>query len=166
MRQARGLVPRDVPPAVHRRVELQDQPARRRQRRWLHRREDGRLGRFEFEHRIVQAALGLIKTLRPHQWVKNLLFVSAALVFSRHLTDPPYVLRTALAVLAFCMLSGAVYAFNDVRDVDSDRVHPTKRNRPIAAGVLSERTALIWAGILAAAALAGCLALSWKLAVV
>jgi len=105
----------------------------------------------------------LIKTLRPHQWVKNV-FVAAALVFSRHLTDPQYALRTGLAFLAFCMLSGAVYAFNDVRDVAADRQHPTKRNRPIAAGRISERAALISAAVLAVAALAGCFALGWKVA--
>jgi len=105
----------------------------------------------------------LFKTLRPHQWVKNV-FVAAALVFSRHLTDPQYALRTGLAFLAFCMLSGAVYAFNDVRDVAADRQHPTKRNRPIAAGRISERAALISAGVLAVAALAGCFALGWKVA--
>jgi len=111
----------------------------------------------------VSGAAALLKTLRPHQWVKNL-FVAAPLVFSRHLTDPAYALRTALAVLAFCALSGAVYAFNDVRDVESDRVHPTKRNRPIAAGRLSERGAMIWAGILAFGALAGCFLIDWRLA--
>ena len=105
----------------------------------------------------------MIKTLRPQQWVKNV-FVGAALVFSRHLGDPAYVARTAAAVLAFCLLSGAVYAFNDVRDVEQDRLHPTKRNRPIAAGKLSERTALILAGALAAISLAGCLAINWLLA--
>ena len=105
----------------------------------------------------------LFKTLRPHQWVKNV-FVAAALVFSRHLTDPQYALRTGLAFLAFCMLSGAVYAFNDVRDVAADRQHPTKRNRPIAAGRISERAALISAAVLAVAALAGCFALGWKVA--
>jgi decaprenyl-phosphate phosphoribosyltransferase len=103
----------------------------------------------------------LLRTLRPRQWVKNLLFVAAALVFSRHLTDPAYVVRTALAVLAFCALSGAVYAFNDVRDVEADRAHPTKKSRPIAAGELAERTALVWAAILAVFALAGGFALSW-----
>jgi 4-hydroxybenzoate polyprenyltransferase len=105
----------------------------------------------------------LIKTLRPHQWVKNM-FVAAPLVFAHHLIQPAFVWRTAVAVLAFCLLSGAVYAFNDVRDVEADRAHPTKRHRPIAAGELSERTALVLAGLLAAVALAGCLALSWKLA--
>jgi 4-hydroxybenzoate polyprenyltransferase len=112
----------------------------------------------------VGSATALIKTLRPHQWVKNL-FVAAALVFSRHLTDADYVIRTALAVLAFCLLSGAVYAFNDVRDVESDRVHPTKRYRPIASGALSERAALSWAFVLAIVALTGCAVLSWQLAV-
>jgi 4-hydroxybenzoate polyprenyltransferase len=63
------------------------------------------------------------------------------------------VIRAGLAVLAFCLLSGAVYTFNDVRDVEGDRAHPTKRNRPIAAGVLSERGALIGAGVLAVIAL-------------
>ena len=109
--------------------------------------------------------LGLIKTLRPHQWVKNLLFVAAALVFSRHLGDPAYVARTALAVLGFCLLSGAVYAFNDVRDVEADRAHPTKRNRPIASGALSEHTALRAAAVLAVVALGGCFALRWQLGV-
>jgi 4-hydroxybenzoate polyprenyltransferase len=111
----------------------------------------------------VTPAVGLILTLRPHQWVKNL-FVAAPLVFSRHLLDPAYVTRTVATVLAFCALSGAVYAFNDVRDVLADRAHPTKQHRPIASGALAERTALIWAGLLAAAALAGCLALRWQVA--
>lgn len=109
----------------------------------------------------MRTALALLKTLRPHQWVKNL-FVAAALVFSRHLTDIDFVVRTGLAVLAFCLLSGAVYAFNDVRDAEGDRAHPTKKNRPIASGALSERAALTSAGILAIVALAGAFALSWK----
>lgn len=111
----------------------------------------------------MSSAVALLETLRPHQWVKNL-FVAAALVFSRHLTNPDYVLRTAIAVLAFCLLSGAVYAFNDVRDVEGDRAHPTKRHRPIASGALSERAALTASVVLALAALLGCLVLSWKLA--
>lgn len=109
----------------------------------------------------MSAPAALLKTLRPHQWVKNL-FVAAALVFSRHLTDVEYVVRTGLAVLAFCMLSGAVYAFNDVRDVETDRAHPSKRHRPIASGALSERAAMTSAVLLALIALAGSFALSWK----
>ncbi len=113
----------------------------------------------------MNTTLALLKTLRPQQWVKNL-FVAAALVFSRHLTNPEYVVRTAIAVLAFCLLSGAVYAFNDVRDVAGDRAHPTKRHRPIASGALSERAALTASIVLALVALGGCFVLSWKLAAI
>jgi 4-hydroxybenzoate polyprenyltransferase len=113
----------------------------------------------------VGPAVALLKTIRPHQWVKNL-FVAAALVFSRHLTDAEYVLRTGVAVLAFCLLSGAVYAFNDVRDVEADRAHPTKRHRPIASGALSERGAMTASILLAVIALGGCLIISWKLAAI
>ena len=108
--------------------------------------------------------LALVRTIRPHQWVKNV-FVAAPLVFSHHLLDRVYVVREAIAVLAFCLLAGAVYAFNDVRDVEADRVHPTKCRRPIASGALSERSALIAAGVLAAVALTGCVVLSPMLAV-
>jgi decaprenyl-phosphate phosphoribosyltransferase len=110
-------------------------------------------------------AVALVRTLRPHQWVKNA-FVLAPLVFAKHLFDPAFVVRAALATLAFCALSGAVYAFNDVRDVESDRQHPTKQHRPIAAGALSERTALFASAILAIAALAGAAALTVDLALV
>ncbi|MCB9574860.1 MAG: decaprenyl-phosphate phosphoribosyltransferase [Kofleriaceae bacterium] len=106
-----------------------------------------------------------MKTLRPHQWVKNL-FVAAPLVFSKHLLDSAYVLRTAIAVAAFCALSGAVYAFNDLRDVEADRAHPTKRHRPIASGRLPERFALVLAIGLAVAALAAAAALHWKVAAI
>jgi decaprenyl-phosphate phosphoribosyltransferase len=112
---------------------------------------------------MIEQARALVRTIRPRQWVKNV-FVAAPLVFARHLGDPAYVLRAALAALAFCALSGAVYAFNDVRDAEADRQHPTKRRRPIAAGELSERAALAWAAILAVGALAGCVALGWRLA--
>jgi len=111
----------------------------------------------------MNRALALLVTMRPQQWVKNV-FVGAPLVFARHLGDPAYVVRSALAVLAFCAVSGAVYTFNDVRDVEADRAHPTKRNRPIASGRLPERTALIAAAIVAGAALAGCLLIAWQLA--
>ena len=112
----------------------------------------------------MTTAVALVKTLRPHQWVKNLLFVAAPLVFARRLTDGPSLVRSAIAVLAFCALSGAVYAFNDVRDVEADRAHPTKRFRPIAAGALSERGALVAAVILATGAIISCALLSWQTA--
>lgn len=113
----------------------------------------------------MRSARAVLATLRPRQWVKNV-FVGAAIVFSRHLGDPTYLAREAIAVLAFCLLSGAVYAFNDVRDVEADRAHPTKCKRPIAAGALSQRAALRCAAMLAVVALSACLALDWRLAVV
>lgn len=106
----------------------------------------------------------LLRTLRPHQWVKNV-FVAAPVVFARKLEDPAYLWREAVAVVAFCLLSGAVYAFNDVLDVEADRLHPTKKLRPIASGALSERAALIASAVLAIVSLAACFAIHWQLAV-
>lgn len=111
----------------------------------------------------MASARAILLTLRPHQWVKNL-FVAAPLVFAKHLVDGGYLWRTGLAVAAFCCLSGAVYAVNDVLDAEADRAHPTKRHRPIAAGQLGERGALVLAALLATAALGACLALSWQTA--
>lgn len=79
--------------------------------------------------------VALIKTLRPRQWVKNL-FVAAPLFFALRLLDPASVLRTAAAVALFSLISGCVYVLNDIVDVEADRAHPQKRNRPIAAGAL------------------------------
>jgi decaprenyl-phosphate phosphoribosyltransferase len=97
----------------------------------------------------------LIKTLRPQQWVKNL-FVAAPLFFSLRLFDIASLLRSGAAVALFCLISGCVYVLNDIVDVEQDRRHPHKRNRPIAAGKLSipaARTFLVIAvpGCIAAA---------------
>jgi 4-hydroxybenzoate polyprenyltransferase len=109
--------------------------------------------------------LALLRLLRPHQWVKNV-FVAAALVFSKHLTDPAYALRTALAIAVFCALSGAVYAFNDVHDVEADRAHPTKKHRPVASGKISERAAMSLSMLLAIGALAGAFVIDWRFGIV
>jgi 4-hydroxybenzoate polyprenyltransferase len=76
---------------------------------------------------------GLIRSLRPRQWAKNSV-IFAALLFSRHVGDSGSVRRAVLAFGIFCLLSSAVYLLNDVFDVRNDRVHPTKRFRPVAAG--------------------------------
>lgn len=112
---------------------------------------------------LISTVRALVRTMRPRQWVKNA-FVLAPLVFSRHLAEPAFAARAALAALAFCALSGAVYAFNDVHDAAADRCHPTKRLRPVAAGLLSETAALVWTAVLAVSALAGAAALSVPLA--
>lgn len=92
---------------------------------------------------------GIVRTLRPHQWVKNL-FVLAPLVFGRQLMAPVAQRHAAIAVVVFCLLSGAVYAFNDVRDREADRQHPQKCQRPIASGVISVQLALTLSAGLAA----------------
>lgn len=113
----------------------------------------------------ISPGRAVLRTLRPKQWVKNL-FVLAALVFSKHLLDPAFAIRAGIAFAVFCALSGAVYAFNDLRDVDADRKHPVKRDRPIAAGHLSERSALTLSLTLAISALAAAILLSPMLALV
>lgn len=81
--------------------------------------------------------LPLLRALRPHQWVKNV-FVLSAMVFAYGDTTRAHVegdvVRTLQAFLAFCLGASAIYLINDVLDIESDRAHPTKRNRPIAAG--------------------------------
>ena len=78
----------------------------------------------------------IVKSLRPHQWVKNL-FVAAPLVFARRIGDGQAALRTAVALAIFCLLSSAVYLVNDLADLEKDRAHPVKRLRPLASGALS-----------------------------
>ncbi|MBM3137545.1 MAG: decaprenyl-phosphate phosphoribosyltransferase [Chloroflexi bacterium] len=78
----------------------------------------------------------LIRSLRPKQWIKNL-FILAALVFDRQLSNTSALSRTLYGLAIFCMISSAVYLFNDIFDKDADAVHPTKRQRPIASGRIS-----------------------------
>ena len=111
------------------------------------------------------AALSLLISLRPRQWTKNLL-VFAALVFAEKLFDVAAVVAAVEAFVIFCALSGVVYLINDVADRDTDRRHPLKRCRPIAAGALSARTALWAAALLGAAALAAAFALNVRFGLV
>jgi 4-hydroxybenzoate polyprenyltransferase len=100
----------------------------------------------------VRAPLALLSSLRPRQWIKNL-FVFAGVIFSQQMLTP--LLWTAVAAFAiFCGLSGAMYLFNDVVDAARDRLHPTKRLRPIASGRLSPRTASVAGALLLAGSLA------------
>jgi 4-hydroxybenzoate polyprenyltransferase len=91
----------------------------------------------------------LIKTLRIRQWTKNG-FVLMAVVFDQKLTNLDAVERSLAAFAVFCLLSSAVYIFNDIRDIEADRQHPTKRNRPIASGALPVPVAYAEAGVLLA----------------
>jgi decaprenyl-phosphate phosphoribosyltransferase len=95
----------------------------------------------------------LVRAARPRQWVKNLLVVAAPLAAG--VVDDPDALRAiGAAFVAFTLAASAVYLLNDVRDVEDDRRHPTKRRRPIAAGELSPRVALVAAALGAAASIA------------
>jgi decaprenyl-phosphate phosphoribosyltransferase len=88
-----------------------------------------------------------IRAMRPRQWVKNLLVLAAPLAAGR-LFEPEVLKDAALAFVAFCLVSATVYLVNDVRDVDEDRQHPTKRFRPIAAGELKPASAIAVAAVL------------------
>jgi 4-hydroxybenzoate polyprenyltransferase len=77
----------------------------------------------------------LLKTMRPRQWPKNI-FIFAALVFDKQLLNVEAFLRTLAGFVLFCLISSSVYIFNDLADVEADRQHPEKKNRPIAAGKL------------------------------
>lgn len=98
----------------------------------------------------------LLRAVRPQQWSKNL-FVLAALVFAygdrQSEIDQESVIRTLAAFVSFCLAASSVYLFNDVVDIEKDRLHPEKRLRPIASGELSVRTALISSVLLAAISL-------------
>jgi 4-hydroxybenzoate polyprenyltransferase len=105
----------------------------------------------------VRLTLALLASLRPRQWVKNL-FVFAGVIFSQQLLTPR--VWPALAAFAiFCGLSGAIYLFNDVADVDKDRLHPSKCRRPVASGALPIGAAIAFGALL----LAGCLAAAFRL---
>ena len=91
----------------------------------------------------------IVKQLRPHHWVKNL-FVLAPLLFSRQYRFPPQCWRSFLAWAAFCAISSAIYVLNDLTDLKEDQKHPTKKNRPLAQGILTSNVAMILIIILVA----------------
>lgn len=104
----------------------------------------------------TRGALGSYLALaRPKQWTKNG-FVLAGLVFSGEALLASSVASALLAFVAFCALSGAVYAANDVLDVKEDRIHPLKRSRPVASGEVSPRSAVVYAVVLGLGGLALC----------
>lgn len=92
--------------------------------------------------------------MRPQQWIKNL-FLFAALVFSGHLFNPGDVLHIVLGFFAFSFVASGVYLFNDIADLEQDRLHPAKSRRPLPSGLLSTRTAFLAACILTVVGLVG-----------
>lgn len=95
----------------------------------------------------------LVALMRPHQWLKNV-FVFAGLIFGHAWNDSETVVRVASAAVGFCLVASSVYLLNDVVDRAADRQHPVNRHRPVAAGRVSIRAALLLATVLLAAGLA------------
>jgi len=79
----------------------------------------------------------IIKLLRPYQWMKNL-FVFAPVFFNGSVLDIDYLLPSFMVFFSFCMAASSIYCFNDIYDAETDRMHPIKRNRPIASGAVSK----------------------------
>jgi 4-hydroxybenzoate polyprenyltransferase len=97
----------------------------------------------------------LIVAMRPKQWTKNLI-IFAGLIFSQNFFHPDFLRTSILAFIAFCMNASSVYIINDIRDIEQDKLHPVKKNRPLAAGALKPGQGVIFAVVLAVASL--CLA--------
>jgi len=113
----------------------------------------------------MKRAAAFIELLRPHQWVKNV-FVLVGLLFGHAWRDPSLVLAVVGATAAFCLASGAVYAFNDARDAARDREHPDKRRRPVARGAVGPGEAVALSAFAAAAALVLAAAVGWRVAAI
>jgi len=100
----------------------------------------------------MSALRGLFRTLRPKQWTKNAA-IFAALIFDAKVFQRGPLLRTLAGFLLLCAVTGAVYIINDLADVEKDRQHPTKRNRPLASGALPAPVAIVGAVVLLGVAL-------------
>ncbi len=131
------LVPIQAPPT------LKGASARDRSARLLR-----GLPRTTLELAAVNPAEAVVRSMRPRQWVKNVLVVAAP-VAAGDIGEPGVLGATAIAFVSFCLASSAVYLVNDCVDREADRVHPRKRFRPIAAGELSVGVAVAVAVVLA-----------------
>ncbi|HVK24390.1 MAG TPA: decaprenyl-phosphate phosphoribosyltransferase [Actinokineospora sp.] len=108
---------------------------------------------------------GLVRTARPRQWVKNILVLAAPFAANRIL-DTDVLTDAAIAFVAFCLVSSAVYLVNDAIDVEADRAHPTKRTRPIAAGIVPVPLAYAVSAVLLLSSLGVGLLAGWQLVIV
>jgi 4-hydroxybenzoate polyprenyltransferase len=113
----------------------------------------------EPEKGMIAQAIGLIRTMRVRQWIKNG-FIFVPLVFDRKLTDLVYVSRAVAGFFLLCLVTSAVYIINDLVDIEADRAHPTKRRRPLPSGALSPIVATVAAVLLLLVSLPLALALN------
>lgn len=91
---------------------------------------------------LMSKIAAFIKLLRPKQWIKNL-FVIAPLIFAKHVFEYDYIVKIVVAFVLFCLISSSVYVLNDIIDCEKDRLHPKKKNRPIASGLISKAEAIV-----------------------
>lgn len=114
----------------------------------------------------MQALIGLIRTMRPGQWTKNILFVFPAIIFDAKLFDLHLFMRVTAASLLLILMSSTVYIINDLLDVENDRKHPKKRFRPIPAGELPIPIAQLFAFVIPTVTIAIALIFDRGLAVI
>lgn len=102
----------------------------------------------------------ILRAIRVHQWIKNL-SLFAAIIFTGNLFDPFFFVQTFYGFIVFCLLSSSSYLFNDMIDLPLDRIHPEKKNRPLASGTLSLKTAKVLFAVLAVGGIAGAFMLGY-----
>jgi decaprenyl-phosphate phosphoribosyltransferase len=117
------------------------------------------------DHLPASGFPALIRLARPKQWVKNVLVIAAPGA-AGVLGDRTALFNTAIAFVCFCLAASSTYYLNDALDVDADRRHPTKRYRPVAAGEVAVRTAVIGGIVLIIASIALSFAARWQLSLV
>ena len=112
------------------------------------------------ESDLVSASISnIIALIRPHQYVKNL-FIFMPIFFVGQIGNVDLLLNALIAFIAFSLSASAVYVLNDYRDIEDDRLHPTKQNRPLASGAISSQTALVLMVLLAVVGLGLMISLS------
>ncbi len=109
---------------------------------------------------MVKTLYYLLREARPRQWIKNL-GVFASIFFTGKLFDVNLLMVSFWAFISFCAASASIYFFNDLTDIEKDKLHPFKRNRPIASGLISKRLAVISLIVLIAVSLY----IAWQLSV-
>lgn len=114
---------------------------------------------------VAQTAFGVVRTIRPHQWTKNVLVLAAPFASTR-IFEADVLKGAAIAFVAFCLAASSIYLVNDAKDAEADRAHPTKRNRPIAAGIVPVPLAYAAAVFFVLASLAVAWLANWQLVVV
>ncbi len=115
---------------------------------------------------IRQNLMGLLRTMRPRQWTKNV-FVLAPLIFDGKLFELDMLVKALLAVFFFCLAASSVYLLNDLVDIEKDRQHPRKRLRPLPSGKLNPTLAAVMALVFALISIGGLLPIDgWAAAVV